>query len=489
MRIVSYARVSTLGQESTGESLPNQERTFSRAIDKNGWTRLRAYREAASAGTVAGRFEFRRMIDELAALQPDAIVVDTLDRFTRNLREGLELLEQLRGHGVGLLPLDWRRERPIDVDDDRDWGDVVEEFTAAERERRRIRRRIVRAYEGRRERGATTVNLAPFGLKKLGDNLVADVATAWIVREAEDRLLAGHVLTDVLRWLGATHAKAWRTSSGLRDAMVNRSYVQAGVRTEDRQADLDAYCAGRRERYGFRTLHEHEFTGVFLCGVCDRLLVGHRSGAKRFSIVCARKYGDHTFAVSHRRIGTAWRDLLAGMATDAALVDRWAASGPRERPRRSFLSALAKIDQRAAALKLRRDAAFDLLAAGDPALVEQAKQLLRDVNADESELQLQRSVLVTSDSVPIAAVRDAGELRATLAQIRETYDLASERRRNEISRAFCRYVQSHPRLVREGRSIKSLRIEWPELGIVVPLPCVPQGGWTQRKLNSTLVAR
>lgn len=268
MRIVSYARVSTLGQESEGESLDNQERAFQQYIARSGADHIASYREAKSAKNIAGRAEFSRMIADLPITKPDCIVVDTLDRFTRNLREGLNTLEQLRGHHVGLLPLDWQRREPIDLDNDSDWSQVVEEFQAAERERRRIRKRVKRSYEGRRERGATTTNRAPFGLRKVGDRLVPDAQSVWIVDDAEARALAGEDFLAIARWAKSLHPAAWSTASSVRTAFENDSYVLAGARTPDRHRALCEMLALRASRFGQRRENESEFTGVILCGPC-----------------------------------------------------------------------------------------------------------------------------------------------------------------------------------------------------------------------------
>jgi len=47
------------------------------------------------------------MIADLPQLRPDLVVVDTMDRFSRNLKDGLDLLERFEGHGIASLPLDW----------------------------------------------------------------------------------------------------------------------------------------------------------------------------------------------------------------------------------------------------------------------------------------------------------------------------------------------------------------------------------------------
>jgi len=148
MRIVTYARVSTVKQETEGQSLVNQERAFLSYINAKPAERIAAYAESKSAKSVEGRREFLRLVRDLPVLKPDLVVVDTIDRFTRNLQDGLNLLERFRGHVVRLFPLDW--DEPVDLDNDRDWKNVVQELMAADYERRRIRTRMNRSFQGRR---------------------------------------------------------------------------------------------------------------------------------------------------------------------------------------------------------------------------------------------------------------------------------------------------------------------------------------------------
>lgn len=55
------------------------------------------------------------MINDLPALAPEVVVVDTIDRFSRNLKDGHDLLERFKGMRVSLLALDW--DEPINLDD------------------------------------------------------------------------------------------------------------------------------------------------------------------------------------------------------------------------------------------------------------------------------------------------------------------------------------------------------------------------------------
>ena len=481
MRIVSYARVSTLGQESEGESLDNQERAFQQYIARSGADRIASYREAKSAKNIAGRAEFSRMIADLAVTKPDCIVVDTLDRFTRNLREGLNTLEQLRGHHVGLLPLDWQRREPIDLDDDSDWSQVVEEFKAAERERRRIRKRMKRSYEGRRERGATTTNRPAFGLRKNGDRLEPDPQTVWIVTQAEERALRGEDFLAILRWARDLHPRAWGAAHSLNDTFANRAYVVAGARSLDRQAALDDLLALRASRFGQRRIHENEFTGVFLCGHCAddghrSLMVGTwrkdgRARGYRYPVlVCGSTAEDrmterrHHFSVAQNRFEQRWWRYVDILTASPALLERWASAGAQDGQDRvrGLTARLAGIDQKAAALKARRDRALDLLSDRSAAVVRQAKKALEDVERDEMELALARQTVLGELAAAPSRERDPQAMKALLARYAEVYQAAPIRTRNELNRALCAEIGSHPKLYRFGRFDDPL-IDWPEL--------------------------
>lgn len=474
LNVVLYARVSTIGQETEGQSIQNQQRAMYAAAQKHGWKVVRYYQEAASAGTIEGRIEFTRMIADLPKLRPQCIVIQTLDRFTRNLREGLNLLEELRGHHVGLLPLDWRRNTPLDIDDDRDWADVVAEFTAAERERRRISRRVKDSYEGRRARGAVLANRTPFGLLRSGDRFVPG-PDAWIVAEAEQRLLRGDGQLGIVAWVrDVAPESGWKTIYGLYACMVNEHYVKAGARTPERHRELRDYLQGVRSRYGQRRENEHEFTGVFRCP-CGELLYGAvawRKGVGYPTLRCNSVLRDpkngHNTSYAVSKIADQWLALIRDMHADTAALDRWAKGAPGDDRERQLQRRLAAVDQRAAALKRRRDSAFDLLGSGDAVLERQARQALTELDADEMELRVQReAVLGELARIPTTERRDPDALRAHIAQFVRVYQRAGTRRRNELNRALIRAIGSHPVLAREGDGKAANRapivISWPQV--------------------------
>ena len=141
MRVVTYARVSTKTQRDRGVSLDDQETRFGVFLERTGAIRVQAYAEAKSAGTVAQRKTFLRMFEELPSLSVDALVIDSLDRFTRDKFLGAEQFGKLRDMGVKLWELEHEEDRPLDLTRDADRDYVWGKFNDAEAERRRIKKR------------------------------------------------------------------------------------------------------------------------------------------------------------------------------------------------------------------------------------------------------------------------------------------------------------------------------------------------------------
>ncbi|MCD4978462.1 recombinase family protein [Enterococcus faecalis] len=88
MRIFGYARVSTRGQDLKEQIA---------LLKENGVVAENLFSEKYT-GTKTDRPEFQRMLDQVKA--GDMILVTKLDRFARNTREALEVIEPLIDCGV-----------------------------------------------------------------------------------------------------------------------------------------------------------------------------------------------------------------------------------------------------------------------------------------------------------------------------------------------------------------------------------------------------
>ena len=88
---IGYARVSTKGQEKSGNSLEAQILL----LKENGAEKI--YTDAYT-GTTTDRPEFKRLLAEIK--EGDTLIVTKLDRFARSASQGIALVEELVGRGV-----------------------------------------------------------------------------------------------------------------------------------------------------------------------------------------------------------------------------------------------------------------------------------------------------------------------------------------------------------------------------------------------------
>lgn len=500
MRVVLYLRVSTEKQADRGRSLEDQERRARAWAERTGHTIVASYSDARSGWSRRGsdgrmresaeaRDSFRRMVAEFTGHRADVVLVDTLDRWSRTLREGLNTLELLRGHRVGLLPLDWERDDPIDVDNDSDWSLVVRYFVAAEDENRSRSRRMRRSWEGRRARGAPMRNVAPFGLVRVGDAYEAGPDAA-IIADIDNRYLAGENIADILTWLLDRAPGAWSSRNGLRTALLSTDYVRARVRTPETAQAIRALMASRKSHHGARRKHAHEFAGVFACGRCVELgfapqdaLMGEslkqekRTGEWRPAINCQDsgstiKLRHRPFSIAVSRIAAAWLELLEFKGEDAArLADEWARAGSDvSTKRRALERSLGRLDGDEAKIAARRDAALDLMAE-EPAARRQAVVALTAIDADLASLHARRQVVLSDLAALSETPRDANWLREQLENYRSVYAECDLATRNRLNRLLCVGIGSPPVLSRSGNHRWApISLTWDSLSVSIIVP-------------------
>jgi site-specific DNA recombinase len=107
LRAALYARVIS-EEQVQGYSLGAQDREGKRYCETHNWDLVAVYRdEGKSARTddLAKRPDFARMLTDAEAGMFDIIIARKLDRFARNLRVTLEMLERLNRCGVGFVSI------------------------------------------------------------------------------------------------------------------------------------------------------------------------------------------------------------------------------------------------------------------------------------------------------------------------------------------------------------------------------------------------
>lgn len=107
MRAVAYLRVSSSSQVD-GQSLDAQARLFNELCKNRDWQPVGVYREegrSAHVESINKRPVFKQLLEDSATGKFDAVMVHTLDRWSRNFRVSFESLGTLAEHDVGLVSI------------------------------------------------------------------------------------------------------------------------------------------------------------------------------------------------------------------------------------------------------------------------------------------------------------------------------------------------------------------------------------------------
>lgn len=143
LRAASWVRESTTDQYAANGP-ESQRRKIAGAIERYGLVDAGIEYEVAVSGSIAWRSPaMRQLVDDARAGRFDVLVVGYSDRWQRNLRRTLEVLEdELHPAGVAVLFADVR----ILSSDRSDWDELVAESAAAERYIRKLADRITDGY-------------------------------------------------------------------------------------------------------------------------------------------------------------------------------------------------------------------------------------------------------------------------------------------------------------------------------------------------------
>ncbi len=104
-RVAAYVRVSTPKQVEEGDSLFVQEQHIRDFVARRGWSLVEVVRDEGISGRFRDRPGIRRIRKLIRARAVDAIIVDRLDRFSRDLYSLLGLVQEMRRQGIVLISL------------------------------------------------------------------------------------------------------------------------------------------------------------------------------------------------------------------------------------------------------------------------------------------------------------------------------------------------------------------------------------------------
>lgn len=194
-RAARWIRESTAGQFDNFGPASQRERQDV-AIERYGLVDTGLEWSLSHSGrTVHASREMAELVAAARAGEFDVLVVGYADRWQRNLRWTLQVLEDdLHPAGVAVLFAD----RRILSSDPRDWDELVAEATAAERYSRRLAERITDGYAAKFRSRADQAGNAPLGFRRRPDPprvLEIDPATIGQVVTVFTAYAAGNVST------------------------------------------------------------------------------------------------------------------------------------------------------------------------------------------------------------------------------------------------------------------------------------------------------
>lgn len=423
LRAARWIRESTAGQyDRYGPEVQREQ--IDRAMARLGLvdTGL-AWSPAHSGSTVHGSPAMRAMIESATADAFEVLVVARSDRWQRNLRQTLNLLED-HLHAAGVVV--WFDDEQLLSSSERHWDQLVDEAKGAESWLRKHRRRVREGYAAKRASQRDPGGRPPVGFRRNPETKLVEpdpAALATVVRAFE---LAAERLTD--REVAAATGLGLFTVRGLLTSPLYVGRLRTGERAHWQPVvdpalweTVQAIRDTRRTRDGRPATRRPYALTMLHCSGCGRHLIGdtgryrHPDPCQAFTAVRReprkRGRGQRRGMPGHSYRADEYEAIVAEILDQVAIgADRVAAVVAATRDPEPDRLALARIgrERDAALARYRRD---------------------RDVRGLETTMasldEQERDALAGG---PVTAM-SAGEVTAYLGNLRAVWDRAPSSRR------------------------------------------------------------
>lgn len=198
---LGYVRVSTDEQHTSGAGLEAQRAAIRSEAERRGWRLLEIVGEPAGASSATlARPGLMSALERLDSGEADVLVVAKLDRLSRSVAQGAQIMERAKRRGWSLVALDFGLDTTTPA------GEMVANviLSTSQYERRLIGQRTREALAVKREQGV-----------RLGRPPVLPTA---VVQRIVDEQAAGQSLRAIAAGLEAdgvptARGGAWRSSS------------------------------------------------------------------------------------------------------------------------------------------------------------------------------------------------------------------------------------------------------------------------------------
>jgi DNA invertase Pin-like site-specific DNA recombinase len=150
VRAIGYVRVSTDEQQTSGAGISAQRAAIRTECDRRSWSLLRIVGEDAGANSATlERAGLRRALDILDRGDAEVLLIAKLDRLSRSVAQGAQVMDRAKRKGWSLVALDFGLDTTTPA------GEMVANviLSTAQYERRLIGQRTRDALAAKREQG------------------------------------------------------------------------------------------------------------------------------------------------------------------------------------------------------------------------------------------------------------------------------------------------------------------------------------------------
>src|SRR5512134_3870071 len=212
MRIAVYLRFSSERQSTS--SLEDQLRLCRALAQRNGWTVVAVYQDAAMSGALRDRKGYLGLVADALSGRFDLVVAESLDRLNRDLEETARLYKRLKFVGVGMHTVSEGPISEVHVSISGLMGEMYLK-SLAEKTRRGLEGRVLagKSGGGRSFGYDLPTGLHGSGSASTGERKI-DEAEAEVVREIFRRFAAGEGPRAIARALNergvpGPHGRPW----------------------------------------------------------------------------------------------------------------------------------------------------------------------------------------------------------------------------------------------------------------------------------------
>lgn len=300
-----YVRVSVVGgREGDTFMSPGLQRDSIEGWAKRSSTDLAVIREELDvSGGARNRPGLEWLVSETQAGRLGGIVVAKIDRFTRNVAYGADVIERVVAGGGTVIGADDGTDART-----RNGRLMVQMMMAIGEHTLEGYREGTRAAQAKMiAQGKHVGPYAPAGYVREGGYLAPDPRWAPVIRETFARLAAGETFAEVTAWLNSLGLRTGRggqvTSRWLRDTIMNRVYLGEVSHGDHRRVgtheplvdELTWKRAGRLRRTRAPSTGGVLLTGLVRCAGCGytmgrTLTPPYADGGRRTLWACTRRH-------------------------------------------------------------------------------------------------------------------------------------------------------------------------------------------------------